>query len=519
MTGVSIATNATSDPRYEVDWDEEGESGNPREWPLWYRGMIIGFLSYSTATVVMYSTSYASGVEGMKATFNISSTIVVDLGLTTYLFGLALGSVILAPLSEMYGRRPIYLISMFLFVILILPVAMAPNFEAVLISRFFGAIAGAAMIGNAPGTVSDIVNDEYRALAYSVWSIGPMNGPVIGPLVGGFVYQYLGWRWTDWVVMCSSGISFVMVASIKETYAPAILRKRAADKRKETGNERWWSRYDAKSKLIPLLKVNLSRPFIMAFTEPICIFWDIYVAVVYAILYLCFVAYPIVFTDIRGWSPGITGLGYVGIGIGGLLMIACEPLIRRMINAHKPDPLTGKPPPEAMVSIICIGSLLIPLGEFWFAWTSTPPHHWILPILAGVPFGAGNCAVFIYAQNYLTHSYGIYAASALAGNSVLRSIMGGTLPLAGTKMYAAMGPHWAGTLLGLMELGLAPVPFVFYKYGDRIRRKSRLISEMRRDMERAARKKEEMEVRARRIAERDEKVEPVEREVLEEGAV
>lgn len=129
---------------------------------------------------VMYSTSYSAGIAGMMETFGISNKTLLVLGITTYLFGLALGSIILAPLSEMYGRRPIYLISMALFTILVLPCALAQNLEAILVTRFFGALAGSAMISNAPGTVGDIVSDEYRALAFSIWSIGPMNGPVIG---------------------------------------------------------------------------------------------------------------------------------------------------------------------------------------------------------------------------------------------------------------------------------------------------------------------------------------------------
>lgn len=193
-------------------------------------------------------------------------------------------------------------------------------------------------------------------------------------------------------------------------------------------------------------------------------------------------AYPIVFRDIRGWSVGLSGLAFIGIGIGSILTIVCEPLIRRLINSHKVDPETGKVPPEAMVSFVCIAAVLIPIGELWFAWTCAPASiHWIVPILAGVPFGAGNTGVFIYASNYLTHSYGIYAASALAGNSVIRSILGGVLPLAGSPMYSRLGPNWAGTLLGLLEIAIIPIPFVFYKYGYKIRQKSTLIQMMQDD--------------------------------------
>lgn len=168
-----------------------------------------------------------------------------------------------------------------------------------------------------------------------------------------------------------------------------------------------------------------------------------------------------------------------------MIAIATEPLARRVVNSHKKDPETGRVYPEASISIVCFASLLCPIGQLWFSWTSVPiTIHWVWPILAGIPFGAGNCLVFIYASNYIAGSYGIYAASALAGNSVVRSIVGGTLPLAGPKMYSAMSPQWAGTLLGLVQVALIPIPFVFYKYGDRIRAKSPLIKQMREDAER-----------------------------------
>ena len=445
----------------------------------------------------------------------------VTLGVTTYLIGLAVGSVILAPISEIYGRRPVYMASMLLFMLLIIPCGLATSLAEVLVVRFFGAVAGSAMIANAPGTVSDIVNDEYRALAFSIWSIGPLNGPVFGPIIGGFVAQYLGWRWTNWVVMILSSVAWIFVCVLKETYSPALLIKKAAKRRAETEDPRWWCRYDRKVSLVELLKVNLSRPFVMAVTEPICIFWNFYIAIIYSILYLCFVAYPIVFTQIRGWKIGVSGLAFVGIGVGSLVVIVAEPLLRRMINAHRHDPETGKVTPEAMVSVVCIAAVLVPIGELWFAWTCVPPVHWIWPILAGIPFGAGNTAVFIYASNYLAGSYGIYAASAMAGNSVVRSFLGGTLPLAGPAMYAKLNPHWAGTLLGLVQVACIPIPVVFYKYGGSIRMKSALISSMQRDKERLEGRRERAgekgRERERRVVEEEEKEEERAEEVVAEA--
>ncbi|GFG24519.1 uncharacterized transporter mfs2 [Aspergillus udagawae] len=478
---TSIGTTGTTDPNFEVDYEGDDDQANPKNWSFRYKAMAVAFLSFNTLVVVLYSTSYTSGVAAIASEFDTSETIVT-LGLTFYLVGLAVGSMFMAPMSEIYGRKPVSIGCLFVFTALIIPCALSKSVEALIIVRFVGAFFGSVMISSAPGMVADLVQDDRRALAMSIWSIGPVNGPVLGPIIGGFVTQYLGWRWMNWIALILSGVALALSCVMRETYSPVILQKKAATLRKETGESRWWSRYDQKMSLQELLKLNLGRPFVMAVTEPICIFWNIYIAIVYGILYLCFTAYPIVFRQIRGWSLGLSGLAFCGIGTGCLITIACEPLIRRLINSHKIDPETGKVAPEAMVSIVCISAVLIPAGELWFAWTCAPASiHWVVPILAGVLFGAGNTGVFIYASNYLTQSYGVYAASAMAGNSVIRSILGGVLPLVGSYMYAGIGPNWSGTLLGLLEVAIIPIPFVFYKYGYKIRRKSVLIMRMQMD--------------------------------------
>lgn len=166
------------------------------------------------------------------------------------------------------------------------------------------------------------------------------------------------------------------------------------------------------------------------------------------------------------------------------MAILAEPFWRKIINTHPKDPATGRVPPEATARVMIIGAILVPIGQLVFSWTCLPATiHWAIPIAFGIPFGAGNSLSFIYGSNYLAGAYGIYAASALAGNAVTRSFFGGTLPLAGASMYAALTPQWAGTLLGLLEALMIPIPIVFYRYGERIRAKSPIIRQMREDQE------------------------------------
>lgn len=77
--------------------------------------------------------------------------------------------------------------------------------------------------------------------------------------------------------------------------------------------------------------------------------------------------------------------------------------------------------------------------------------------------------VYLSCMNYLVDTYVVYAASCLAGSTVLRSIFGAVFPLFTPKMYHALGLHWASSVPAFLALCCAPAPFIFYKYGEQIR--------------------------------------------------
>lgn len=82
---------------------------------------------------------------------------------------MAVGSLFVAPLSEVVGRRPVYIVSMSIFLVLILLSALAKNITAIIVSRFFGGFFGSAMMSNSPASVNDVISDEHRALAFGLW--------------------------------------------------------------------------------------------------------------------------------------------------------------------------------------------------------------------------------------------------------------------------------------------------------------------------------------------------------------
>jgi hypothetical protein len=149
---------------------------------------------------------------------------------------------------------------------------------------------------------------------------------------------------------------------------------------------------------------------------------------------------------------------------------ACSPYINR-IYAHYSKKLGG-PRPEARLPHLIILSWLIPVGLLWFAWTAHPSIHWSSCILAGIPFGIGFVTLFLGITSYLVDCYGRYAASALAANAIIRSLFGAGFPLFSRQMYDRLGAAWATSILGFFAIAMAPMPYIFYRFGPRIRDRS-----------------------------------------------
>ncbi|KAF6802125.1 MFS multidrug transporter [Colletotrichum sojae] len=441
--------------------------------------------AFTTLATGIYSTAYSSGINDMSRELGVTDKSLPLLGISLYLVGLALGALIMAPLSETFGRRPMYIGGLTIFLGLIPIAALATNFTMVIVARFLGAVAGSVMLSNVAGSIIDITDAKYLPLAISVYSFGPLNGPVLGPLIGGFLVEAWGWRSLNWMSLISTAVGALFIMTIPETYRPTLLRKMAEDRRREEGDSRYWSDFDDTVPIFRRIRTAVSRPFVLSFTEPVLVFWNVYISVIYAIVQLAYVAFPIIFQDERGWPTSTAGLAFLGVFVGIALVLATEPLLRKMVQSRPKDPVTGKPEPEAAVLPICIGAVLEPVGQLAFALTSLPveiPFYW--SVLSGVPFGYGFGLVFIYGTGYVSSVFGMYATSASAGNLVFRSILGAVLVLVGKSMYAALTPRIAGIVIGVAEVALMPIPFIFLKWGKKIRQRSKLI----RTLEEQARK-------------------------------
>ncbi|KAH8601211.1 major facilitator superfamily domain-containing protein, partial [Bisporella sp. PMI_857] len=477
--GVQNGVAAEKDP-FEVRWDGgENDKMNPRGMSLLRKWVVVIIVSASSMCVTCTSSIYTSTYSQITKEFHCSR-IVATLGLSFFIFGLGVGPMLLGPLSEFYGRRPIYLASFSLFLIWLIPSAVAKNIETMLVARFLDGLSGSAFLSVAGGTVGDMFRREDLQLPMMVYTASPFIGPSLGPLIGGFINQNTSWRWTFYVLIIWSGVNLAMIAFlVPETYHPVLLRNKARKIRSETGNQRWKAPIEMTDKSIPkTIAYSLLRPFQLLLFEPMCSLLCLFSALLLGILYLFFGAFPLVFQGNHSFTLSQTGLSFMGIFVGMLIGIFTDPLwhknYARLIRQR--EDATGEvggSEPEYRLPPAIAGGVLVPIGLFMFGWTTYSNVHWIVPIIGSTIFGTGILLVFSGSFTFLVDAYPLYAASSLAANSFARSTSGAAFPLFGVQMYHALGYQWATTVLACLTVLMSPFPYLFFKYGKRIRGHSR----------------------------------------------
>lgn len=466
---------------YKIVTFEENDPEDPKNMSLsvkWFKTMLVSFdcfiVALGSSLVVMDFEDAARDLH--------TNLDVMHLTIAVFVFGFGIGPLILAPLSELYGRAPILKLSMFLYFVFTFPSAFAQNAATMVVGRALAGLGASAPVTVVAGVITDLWHTPDRGLPMAIFSGTLFAGPVVGPVVAGYLVS-VGWRWPYYLLLIITGVSFLLnLFFLKETYAPVILKKRAHKLIKETGDETFCTEQERnKRPITEILFESLVRPVQLMLTEPIIVLFTMYLCLIYGLLYYLFFAIPIVFQNIHHFSVGSTGLSFIPVLLGmGVVYATVIPLqgkyyARRTVECVEKGIPT---PPEARLPSMMFGSIILPAGFFIFAFTSYEHVHWI-----GAAFGCGFLgfsiiAIYIGANTYLVDSYPKYASSCMASKTLFTRLVGGAFPMFVDRFYnSAAGPRWASAIMGFISIMMMPIPFLFYRYGPAIRARSKRSSE------------------------------------------
>lgn len=475
---VDLEANKNIDKSvFEVTFNGPDEPADPediaRGMSIYRKYYISLLVTFAAMIITMISSSWTFVSPHIMTHFNISHEVSV-LGITLYIFGLAFGPLFLSPISELYGRRVTFILSLFFSVIWQVMTTWSKTIAGVMIGRFLSGFFGSSFLSVSGGAISDLFDKSQITIPMSIYTTAAFMGPSLGPIISGAFYQE-NYRWTFITLLIASGVCLIaIILTVPETYKPVLLMKKAKRLRKETGDDRYIAPQETLQKQTNLgiaMVTSCQRPFGLLFRDPMMGVLCFYTGLELAIIYLYFVAFPYIFKKLYHFNVMESACAYLGLMTGMLLAAPTSVIFQRRLEA-KVKKNNGVSVPEMKFEPLFVGAFLTPIGLMIFAWTCYKNVHWMGPMVGSAIFGAGVFYVFVGVFNYTVDAYRKYSASGMACNSFVRCVMGGIFPLFGLQMYKGMGINWAGFLITMITVLMIPVPFLFTKYGAYLRSRS-----------------------------------------------
>ncbi|KAG6190646.1 hypothetical protein E4U36_002280 [Claviceps purpurea] len=457
-----------------VDFDGPNDPYHPLNWETHKKVSTTLLYGLVTMTATWASSAYSAANVQIAEEFGVGTQVAI-LGTTLFLFGFGIGPLLWAPLSEVFGRRLPVMVPMFVAICFSFGSATAKDFQTLILTRFFGAFFASAPVTNTGGVLGDLYTPAWRGIAMAGYAMAVVGGPALGPIVSAAVTHQddLGWRWTMYLTgILQAAMLLFAIIFIDESYPPKLLVDKARRLRHDTGNWALHAQFEEWDVgIAELAHKFLLRP-VQLLCTPICFLMALYASFCYGILYMQLGAIPIIFGEIRGWTPIIATLPFLCILIGATLGCSLNVYNQTVYNKYY-YAAGNRAVPEKRLPPMMLGSVLFSGGQFLVGWTSGPKIPWIVPCIGLVLMGTGFFTIFQAALNYLVDTFQAYAASAVAANTFLRSCFAGAFPLVVGPLYHNLGVGIGSSITGGFAALLIPVPFVFYAFGRRIRASSK----------------------------------------------
>lgn len=455
-------------------------------FPEWKKWLILSVIFMVQVSMNFNTSLYSNGIGGISEEFNISEQ-AARCGAMIFLVLYAFGCELWAPWSEELGRWPILQLSLMLVNIWQLPVALAPNFACLMVGRALGGLSSAG--GSVTlGMIADMWESDRQQYAVAFVVFSSVGGSVLGPVVGGFVQQFLSWRWTIWIQLIFGGfVQILHFFCVPETRVTCMMDK-IAKKRRESGKQ---PNCYGPNELTPLrerfntkeILLTWVRPFHMFLTEPIVLTLSLLSGFSDALIFMFLQSYSLVYTQ-WGFNDLELGLAFLPILVGYFIAwFSFIPAIKRNMKERESKPDDEHAQYESRLWWLLFTAPCLPIGLIGFAWTSTgPPLHWIGTMVFSAIIGIANYSIYMATIDYMICAYGPYSASATGGNGWSRDFLAGVLTLPATPFYTNIGgaDHlaFASTILACISCLLVLSVYVIYFKGPVLRKRSPFAQEL-----------------------------------------
>lgn len=300
-----------------IDFDPNGDPENPMDWPARFRWTVVFLLAFMAMTVtftcigvVPLARDIVMELEGAR---NRSASVLF---VTIWELGEAAGPLLIAPLSEVFGRYPVYNACNILFAAGVAMTALSQDVHVLIFARFLTGCAVASNVLN-PAIIGDIFPRQTRGSGMSAIFLAPLVGGAIGPSVSGALGQAIGWRGVMWLAFgLAATTELTYLVLLRETYKVPILQRRAARIRKETGDDSYKSKFDldVSYSLRSILR-SMFRPVEVFFSSLVLQLLSLWGALVFSFFYVMSTTLPDMLEDIYGFDASLKGVSFLSFSM------------------------------------------------------------------------------------------------------------------------------------------------------------------------------------------------------------
>uniref|UniRef100_A0A093UZN0 Putative transporter n=1 Tax=Talaromyces marneffei PM1 TaxID=1077442 RepID=A0A093UZN0_TALMA len=453
---------------------------HPSHWPLWQKWSIATIYCLLQVAVMLLSTTYTSVEAPLHTKFG-GSTQVIALGQSMFIVGNAAGPVFLGPLSDLGGRKWVYVGSVAMYGLCQIGCALALNLPMMIIFMLLSGVACSTAMSNVAGTIADLFgNADNTSQPLALFIVSSTSGSSLGGVVGVWIVNNpnMGSIWIFWINVILAGVFVLILAILPETL-PRVVISRATRSSQAKQSQ---SESDEQQKEITKLRMAVLKEirfvttmcFRILFTEPIVTCLGLFNGYIYGLLFLYLYGVFDVFVVNNRLSVIAANLTYLNFVAGVVIMFLI--FVPIQTSLYKRDRLehNGIARPEARFLLSLITVWGFPISLLWFAFTSSGNVSYWSPVIAGGVLGVADPLLWLSILNYITDSYPNVAGSAIAAFLIPSQLLAAGCVHIGILMFENLSTRWAFAILGFVSFGVIASVYVLYFWGPALRRMSKL---------------------------------------------